>query len=727
MRRLPAARHLALTVLLLLALGQVLIHPLRGQVAADTQDLPEMGPFDFGKMWTFEYPPVEHFAETYGLEADTAWFERARMAALRIPGCSASFVSPNGLVVTNHHCARDAIASVSRDGENLLDDGFYAATLADERPTPGNYADQLLAALDVTDEVERAAAAAEPAAREAARTRALDQIRVRLQGEYGANALVQFVPLYNGGRLSAYVIRRFTDLRLVAAVELQLGFFGGDPDNFTYPRYALDYAFYRIYDERGEPFRTDHWFRWGDGVEPGEPIFLVGNPGPTNRLLTMSQLEYQRDHLVPGRRAYLESRLRALRDAYAADPQEGERLGLRNDAFSLSNSLKAYAGRLDALRDPEIMARKRAAEQDLLDEVGDDARLASEARTLLDQVAALQARKAVIAPEMNAFFGLGDPTFDPRSLARALRALQLEAMVERGLPEDSLRGAREALASVADHPGSMEVDVLTLRLADLARYLGGDDSLVGSTLRGRSPADAAAALLQGSALASQARVREALAGAGVPSSDPLLVLARSLRPRVAAFEAENARIAQEERGLNARLGRLRFDIYGTRIAPDATSSPRITDGVVQGYAYNGTEAPSHTTLFGIYDRYYSHRGTSLEWLLPERWLPVPQGLDLATPLNFVSTADSYGGNSGSPALTRDLELVGLNFDRNVEGLSRDFIFLPERGRNIMVDVRAIRHTLDVVYDADRIVLEIDTGQMARSEEEADRIRAAAAR
>ncbi|MDT8341474.1 MAG: S46 family peptidase [Longimicrobiales bacterium] len=681
---------------------------------------PEVGPFDFGKMWTFENPPAEHFSSTYGFDASPEWFERARMAALRIPGCSASFVSPNGLVVTNHHCARGAIASVTREGENLLDDGFHAEALGDERRIPGYYADQLVAALDVTDQVDAALAGVGAAERGAAREAVLGVLRSRLQEEYGADMLVQFVPLYNGARTSAYVIRRFTDVRLVAAVELGLGFFGGDPDNFTYPRYALDYAFYRVYDEEGEPFATDHWFRWGDGAAPGEPIFLVGNPGPTNRLLTVAQLEYQRDHLVPGRRAYFESRLGALRDAYTADPERGEALGLRNQAFSLSNSLKAYTGRLEALRDPQIMARKRAAELKLLDDLAGDAETRARAEALLAEVAAVQEKKSALGDEMNAYYRVADQAFGSRALLRAARALELQAMADGGAPADTLQAAREALAAIDDHPGDLEEDLLALRLADLVRYLGRDDPLVAGILEGRSPEGAATVLLQGSVLATRARTRGALEAGGmageavVPADDPLMVFIRALLPRVLRHDSEAREAARPEGDLNAELGRIRFQVYGTAIAPDASSSPRITDGVVRGYEYNGTEAPTHTTLFGVYDRYFSHLGTSREWLLPERWLPVPAGLDLTTPLNFVSTADSYGGNSGSPALTRELELVGLNFDRNVEGLSRDFIYLPERGRNIMVDVRAIRHTLEVVYGAERIVREIDAARGARA-------------
>ena len=685
--------------------------------AAATDTLPEVGEFDFGKMWTFENPPAEHFSSTYDFDASPEWFERARMAALRIPGCSASFVSPHGLVVTNHHCARGAIASVTREGENLLDDGFYATTLGQERPIPGTFADQLVAALDVTEEIEAAPD----------RETAEEAIRTRLRGEYGADRLVQFVRLYNGARTSAYVVRRFTDVRLVAAVELNLGFFGGDPDNFTYPRYALDWAFYRIYDEDGEPFETEHWFEWGDGAAPGEPIFLVGNPGPTNRLLSVTELEYQRDHLVPGRKAFFQTRLQALRDAYEADPEAGERLGLRNQAFSLSNSLKAYTGRLEALQDADIMARKRAGEARLIEDLASDPALQERARATLASLEELHLRRRELGDEMNAWYLLANERFGSRALLRAALALQVQAIAAAGASADSVAAGIESIATITDHPGDLEEDLLALRLSDLRRYLGDEHPVVDDALGGRSPEGAATALLAASVLGSQATTREALtarADGGIDAAlagDPVLELVRAVLPNVSAYREASAELDREVATLNAELGRIRFHAYGTRIAPDASSSPRITDGVVRGYEYNGTEAPTHTTLFGIYDRYFSHLGDSQEWVLPDRWVPVPEGLDLTTPLNFISTADSYGGNSGSPALTRELRIVGLNFDRNIEGLSRDFIYLPERGRNIMVDTRAIRHTLDVVYDADRIVLEIDTGELVESEAEADRV------
>jgi len=682
-----------------------------GQVAAPAAEAVERGRFDFGKMWTFEYPPGAYFTERYGFPADADWFEGARLPALRIPGCSASFVSPQGLVVTNHHCARSAISRVSRPGENLLDQGFYAESLEDERPIPGYWADQLVHVEDVTDEVFAAAAAgAGDQDRQEAVSQALEAVRERLEDAWrGENAWVQTVPLYNGGRYSAYVFRRFTDVRLVMGVELAMGFFGGDPDNFTYPRYALDYAFYRVYGEDGRPWEPERWFRWGEGVGEGDPVFIIGNPGPTNRLQTVAQLEYQRDISVPVGRRWFESRLQAFRDAYAADPVRGEELGLRNRAFGLSNSLKAYTGRLAALENPEIMARKAAAQVELAEALAADAELAVEFGGLLEEVRHLQREKRLLRHGHRAFYRLADETYGARSLARARHAVLMSIAGQTAGNAQALDSAAADLVALRDHPGELEEDLLALRLADLERYLAEGDPLVEAALDGRSPEGAAASLLARSVLADQASARAALDGDGIPADDPLLVLAEHLHERAQGWRRAERALARREALLDAELGRARFAVYGTEVAPDATFSPRITDGVVRGYAYNGTLAPPHTTLYGIYDRHFSHGG-AVDWQLPDRWLPAPEGLDLATPLNFVSTADTYGGNSGSPAVTPGLALVGLNFDRNIEGLSRDFIYLPEEGRNVMVDVRAIRASLETVYGADRIVREILAGR-----------------
>ncbi|TFG62852.1 MAG: S46 family peptidase, partial [Gemmatimonadales bacterium] len=334
---------------------------LVAQVSSDDVDSIRMGRFDYGKMWTFEYAPMEYFSETYGFDANAAWFERARLSVLRIPGCSASFVSPNGLVITNHHCVRSRVSAVSQDGEGLLDNGFFAKNLVDERPIPGYFADQLISVNDVSDEVlaalDGAVEGGEAATLEAVSARITE--RLLAAHPVGTDSVwVQIVPLYNGGRYSAYVFRRFTDVRLVAAAEFNMGFFGGDPDNFTYPRYALDFAFLRVYGDDGEPFQTAHYLKLGEGVSSGDPVFIIGNPGQTNRLQTVAQLEYQRDVQVTGLIQLLDSRHTAMGEFRTEDPETAERLDMRNSMFSLSKSLKASLGRIDALGDPTIIARK---------------------------------------------------------------------------------------------------------------------------------------------------------------------------------------------------------------------------------------------------------------------------------------------------------------------------------------------------------------------------------
>lgn len=687
--------------------------------AAQTAQIDTLpGPFDFGKMWTYEYAPEEYFSQTYGFDADQAWFDRVRLSVLRVPGCSASFVSPNGLVATNHHCVRGRIPSVALEGETLLDDGFYARTLGEERRIPGYYADRLLAALDVSDEVLEAIDVLEDGpARRAARDAAIARIRERLASEHGGNVHVEVRALYHGGRYSAYVFRRFTDVRLVAAVELQLGFFGGDPDNFTYPRYALDFAFLRVYDDGGQPFRSEQHLGWSlEGVSEGSPVFVVGNPGPTSRLLTMAQLEVMRDVVVPVTARALSQRLDAMRAFYAAEPEVGEAMDLRNSMFSFSNSLKAYAGRLEALRTPEIWARKRVAEVSFRDSIMNDVGLSGRYAGVFEALAEVQLEKAALADRYGAFRLLGSSIGSPAVLRRAL--LTAEMLEARGqgatATADSLA---ERIRAIQDLPVGLERAMLVLQLGDFERYLGPNSEVVRTGLAGETAEAAARPLLQRSRLATEAGTAQAL-GRRDLARDPAVRLARTVLPRLREFSDEWGRLSAAEQELAGELGRARFEVYGTSVPPDATSSPRITDGRVLPYEYNGTVAPVYTTFFGLYDHYHSY-GPGSDWDLPARWLPAPPGLDLETPLNFISTADTYGGNSGSPAITPGVEMVGLNFDRNIEGLSRDFIYLPEQGRNIMVDVRAITEALDDVYDADRIVEELITGRLVADEADAD--------
>jgi len=699
----PSRRSFLFAIALLAAV------PAQG-AAQVNPDTVRAGVFDLGKMWTFEYAPAQYFSETYGFTADSAWFARARLAALRIPGCSAGFVSPNGLVVTNHHCVRGTVNQLSRRGETLLDSGFVARTLDEERRIPGYYADQLLAAVDVTAEMDAAVAAArDDAARAQARRDASTAIQARLRQQFlqpGDSLWVQIMPLYNGARTSAYVFRRYTDIRLVVAAELAMANFGGDWDNFTYPRYDLDFAVLRAYGPDGQPARTPAYFGWGsDGVRPGDVVFVIGNPGATRRLTTMSQLETQRDVTLPIQGRFLASRIAALRAHREAIRDEDYRRNLLVQILGLSNSWKPIGGRLEGLNDAGIMARRRDIERTLQDSIRARSDLRSRYSSLFDRMADLQRQRRRYATAAAAFSQLVNASAGSATLQLAYWVYR----VQNG-PADSVAAFRQRLMRVGARPPALEARFLALALEDVARAYGPNHAFTRAALGGRTPSESAEALLAATALTDTAGVRRAAAGE-LPE-DPAVRMVAGWMPTILEAERETARIGAAEAELAADLGRARFAVFGSAVPPDGSFSPRIADGVVQGYEYNGTLAPPVTTFFGMYDRFRSH-GVGTEWDMPHRWRTPPAGLDLGTPLNFVSTADSYGGNSGSPAVTKDLRLVGLNFDRNINGLVRDYIYLPERGRNVMVDARAIQAALQVVYRADRIVQELLTGTLAR--------------
>lgn len=695
------------------------VSPAAAQVKLDTV---RAGRFDFGRMWTFEYAPARYFTQTYGFEANQAWFDRARMSALRIPGCSASFVSPDGLVVTNHHCIRSVVARLSKPGEDLLDNGFYAKTLEEERPIPGFYADQLLAAEDVSAEMFAVIdKAKDEEGRRQARQEATRAVQARITQKYPGDAsiTVQVVALYNGGRYSAYTFRRYTDVRMVAAAELQLGFFGGDPDNFTYPRHALDFGFLRVYGTDGKPLHTDHYFNWSEkGVQANDVVFVIGNPGSTSRLLTTEQLAFRRDIMLPPLERAFDSRIKALWDFYREDRQAGNELDVRNAAFGLSNTWKQYVGQIEALNNQLIIAKKAAAERELMDSLKARPALLQRYGNVITQIASLQPRNRELGPLYGAFALWGNATHESALMLRAMTAYQLLAAKQRNAPADSVAGWQKRLLDIKDKPKGLERRQLIARLNDIAGTFPAGHAMRTAALGTLSAEAAADRLMAQSAFAAAAGTARLVEQNGLGLSEPAVAIVAAGAPLLADLSAKQAQVQLLEQDLQMQLGRARFEVFGTNVPPDGSGSPRIADGVVKGYDYNGTTAPPYTTFFGMYELYYGH-GPDSDWNLPARWVPAPAALDLRTPLNFVSTADTYGGNSGSPAVTKDMQIVGLNFDRNIEGLVRNFIFLPERGRNIMVDVRAIREALDDVYDADRIVMELLTHKLYVSEAAAD--------
>lgn len=719
MNRLFSCSLVALGVALAFGIGgcssQTALRPAEsaGYINLDTV---KAGRFDTGKMWTFDFPPVKYFEEAYHFNPSKEWFDKARLAALRLPGCSSAFVSEDGLIMTNHHCARGSLAKVQKEGENLVENGFYAATLEEERKAP-IWVDQLVVMNDVTKEVQAAfASGTTDSARSAKRAAAIAEIQRRYAAKYKEaskdSMVFSVISFYNGGRYSLYGYHRYTDVRLVFAPDAKAAFFGGDPDNFTYPRYDFDCAFFRVYDN-GKPLKTKDFFRFSkDGAGAGDVVFVVGNPGSTNRLLTIAQLETLRDFTFPDRLDVSRDREQAM-TAYV-DQHPDKRVEFMNQIFGAANSRKAIGGYLEGLRDPYLMAKKKDFEKTFRAAVKSNPDLTQKYGDPWKEIAEDETQRRALLDESTALDLL---------TARSQYLVIAARLVDRAYRKGS---AEPAEAGGAFGPGRMrgpvfpatfvpdiETSLLADQLAFMKARLGGSNKALNTLLDGKTPQQAAAALAQSTILGSKDRVMALWDGSPdsvLMSTDPLLTFAREIRPRDLALQAKLRKIRDEEAGPTQRLGQAMYDIYGTSIPPDATFSLRIADGVVKGYDYNGTIAPPTTTFYGMYNRYYSFSKQS-PWSLTDKWVPPPPGFDLSTPLNFVSTNDIIGGNSGSSVVNEKLQVVGLIFDGNIESLPGNTIFDETKNRSVAVQSSGILEGLDKVYKAERLVNELKAGKI----------------
>ena len=680
--------------------------------------------FDQGKMWTFDNPPVEYFEEEYGFSPDEDWFEEARLGALRFADyCSASFVSPRGLVMTNHHCARESITKVSREGENLLDEGFYASGLSAEREVEGLVLEQLVAMEDVTGRVTKGLGKlANDADRASSIQQRMNQIgrqMTRQAASRDSSLRVEVIELYDGAKYSAYTFRQYEDVRLVMAPDRKVAFFGGEADNFTYPRYALDMSFFRVYGEDGEPLQIDHYFPWSeDGAWEGDVVFVVGNPGSTSRLNMVSQLEFERDVSLPQRLSVLRSRAEILKEYLDTHPEQAEEYDLRNTYFSLMNNIKSSEGQLGGLRDPELMARRVAAEREIQKSIAESDTLAQRYGDIFSEMQAVQRSKEAVAAQSGAFAGFGNPTLSSHILTRALYGYIYALSQQRGAPQGRLEELRKEALKIEDWPAALEVQYIAARLRALQDYLSSSDPTLRSLLRGRTPLARAKQIVAGTALTDSSRFAEILGDGYMSSDDSTVPFIKALAPLYFTMGRELSSFQAREARLEAQLARARFALFGTGVPPDASFSLRIADGRVRGYEYNGTRAPAHTTFFGMYNHHYTY-GPNSDWGLPSHWLTPPSGFEREDELNLVSTNDITGGNSGSPLLNRSLEIVGLVFDSNIEALPNEYLYRDGEARAISVDSRGMLEALDDIYDADRLVLELTEGEMVPTEAEAD--------
>ena len=670
-------------------------------------------PADEG-MWVFNKLPLAHLKQAYGFEPAPGWVEHLRSSAVRFnSGGSGSFVSSDGLVMTNHHVGADMLQKISTANKDYYKEGFLARTPADEVKAPDLELNVLVAIEDVT---ERVLAAVKPGvddgAAAAAKRGVMATIEKEAADETGLRSDV--VTLYNGGRYHLYTSKKYTDVRLVFAPEFAIAFFGGDPDNFEYPRYDLDVCFFRAY-ENDKPARPEHYLKWSPaGAKDGDLVFVAGHPGKTNRLNTVAHLKYIRDVSYPFVLDLLRDREKFLH-TYAKRGEEQARQS-KEDLFGVQNSLKARTGGLNGLRDRALMDRKRAEENDLRDRIAAEPRTSAAYGPAWDKIATAQTVARQIARPLN-FLERG-LAFDSRLFQIARELVRLAEETAKPNP-DRLREYREsALASLkldlfSDAPIYPEFE--KARLAHSLTYwraqVGPDDPVVERVLRGRTPEDAAEGFVGGTRLAD-VETRKAIAAGGKAAveqnHDPLIKLAqavdadaRALRKR---FEDEIEGVQTAQYG---RIARALFEAKGDSIYPDATFTLRLAFGTVKGYTLGEKVYQPFTTIGAAFDHARSH-GDADPYRLPPSWFAARDSgrLKLDTPLNFVSTADIIGGNSGSPVVNRDNEVVGLIFDGNIESLVLDVAYDDRVARAISVDSRAIAGTLRDVYRADALAQEL---------------------
>ncbi|HEX2140483.1 MAG TPA: S46 family peptidase [Woeseiaceae bacterium] len=661
-------------------------------------------------MWTIDNFPAETVAEKYDVDITNEWLKHAQLSTTRLEnGCTGSFASPNGLILTNNHCVWSCIRNLSTDERNLSDLGFYARSQRDELQCPGQQVSVLVDYEEVTDEV--AAAIAELSGPEAneARKAALTRLESACEDASGGKLRCEAVSLYNGGQYFIYKYKRYNDVRLVFAPELAIAAFGGDPDNFNFPRWCMDMSFLRAY-ENGKPADTPSFLTWrGTGPQAGDPVFVTGHPGTTSRQLTMAQLDFLRDVVYPLwliRYSELRGRMLAW-----GDTSDAAARAVQQRILSIENGIKVRRNELQALLDDEMMARKAAQQRELHEAVMADPQLEARygnAWNLIEN--ALEAHRNMY--EEHLFIedaaGFNSELFD---YARAI----VRGTAEREKPnEERLRDYTDtALPTIesqllADRPIDQAYEKLTLEfsLDKMREYLGPDSPHVGTVLGDASPEALAVTLVDGSRLDEVAYRRELWQGgldAVRASDDPMIELALAIDDEARALRKryENEVEAPVTRG-EEMIADARFRIYGTEIYPDATFTLRVTYGAVEGWMEKGEPVAPFTHTERLFERVTGEP----PFALPDSWRQAREELDPDTPFNFVATTDITGGNSGSPIIAADGALVGLAFDGNIHSIAGSYWFDPALNRTVGVDAAIMLEALEKVYGADRLLAEL---------------------
>jgi hypothetical protein len=663
-------------------------------------------------MWTFNNVPRAEIKKKYGFEVTDEWLNKVRLASVRFNnGGSGSFVSPNGLVLTNYHIVEDIVGEVSTPEKDYAKEGFVAKTRAEEIKAPSLELNQLISIEDVTARVNGAVkAGATNAEAFAARRAEISAIEAESLKATGLRSDV--VTLYQGGQYNLYRYKKYTDVRLVFVPEFQAAFFGGDPDNFNFPRFNIDMALVRVY-ENDQPVHPENYFKWSTtGAKDGSLVFVTGHPGSTSRLDTVAHLEELRDTSIPIILRLLERREEVLKK-YMAMGEEQTRQS-QNELNSVQNALKVYRGQLKGLKDPSLMSRKKQEEQALRKAIAAKPEAEKKYGDAWDAIAKAHQTYPSFIKERRIFEQMGGFNSDLFVFARTLVRLADENAKPNAERLPEYTDARRASLELGLYsPAPIHEDFEKLKLADslgfMVELLGADNPLVKQVLNGKTPEARAEEMISGTKL-KDPEYRKELAKGGKAaidaSTDPMIVVAREIDPKAREVRKRyESEVTGVERTNYAKIARARFDTEGTKLYPDATFTLRLSYGAVEGYTENGKKVAPFTTLGGLYARsdQFKHE---FPYNLPPRWTEKKSAINLNTPFNFVSTNDIIGGNSGSPTINQNGELVGLIFDGNIQSLVGDFMYDGSVNRAISVDSRGMLEVLKKVFGANEIAAEL---------------------